>query len=204
MPRLRAALPVIGFAAFLAVAGCSSDSDQSQAPATTPSPTAEPGGAAVPAGVAEQYATVDEEIAAEGGETTSGEWKVGYIIEAAEPWFAPESTDYTFREPAPGETNHIEIIPFEASTGRIVPDVPIRLEVLDGTGKVAQAQDLNFYYAPFFHYANNFSLPGPGRYTLKATLGAPKFLRHGEQGETPALAQGTTVEFADVEINPGG
>lgn len=89
---------------------------------------------AVPAGVAAQYATVNREIKDEGGETTSGEWRIGYIVEPAEPWFENNGGTFTFRDPAAGETHHIEIVPFEAASGRIVPDVPISLEVLDGTG----------------------------------------------------------------------
>lgn len=155
--------------------------------------------AQVPEGVADQYATLEAEIAAEGGETTSGPWRVAYIVEPAEPWFEADST---FRAPADDETYHIEIIPIEAETGRVVPDVPIRLEVVDADGTVVDARDLNFYYAEFFHYANNFAVPDAGTYTLRATLDAPGFLRHGEEGETPALAEGAAVEFTDVELEP--
>jgi hypothetical protein len=159
-----------------------------------------PGTPAVPEGVASQYATVNEEIREEGGETTSGEWRIGYIVEPAEPWHEFTGSGHSFRDPAPGETHHIEIVPFEKATGRIVPDVPIRLEVLDGSGKVVDARSLNFYYAEFFHYANNFAIPTPGRYTLRATLDAPKFPRHGESTDTPPLSTGVTVEFSDVEL----
>ncbi len=94
------------------------------------------------------------------------------------------------------------MIPFDAESGRIVPQVPIRLEVLDANGQVVDAKAVNFYYAEFFHYANNFSVPTAGRYTLRATLAPPTFLRHGEQGEQPPLSEGTTVEFRDVELRP--
>ena len=38
-------------------------------------------------------------------------------------------------------------------------------------------------------------------FTLRATLGVPAFNRHGEESETPALTEGTTVEFTDVELS---
>lgn len=183
---------VLSAAAAVTLAGCSS---AAQAP-PTPAAAAAP---AVPAGVAAQYATVAEEIREEGGETTSGDWRIGYIVEAAEPWHELANGQHTFRQPAPGETNHIEIIPFEASSGRIVPDVPVQLEVIDASGKVVETKALNFYYAEFFHYANNFSIPTPGKYTLRAKLDAPTFKRHGEPAEEP-LASGVTVEFHDVEL----
>lgn len=155
---------------------------------------------AVPAGVVEQYSTLEGEVAERGGSTTSGEWEVSYIVEAAEPWFHAEGDEQHFRAPAEGETHHIEIIPTEAATGRIVPDAPVTLEVLDEEGEVVDSGRLNFYYSTFFHYANNFSIPADGAYTLRATIEAPTFLRHGEEEETPALTEGATVTFEDVSL----
>ncbi|MFE0133441.1 hypothetical protein ACFWY6_18010 [Streptomyces sp. NPDC059037] len=158
-----------------------------------------------PAGVAHQHTVLEAEIAARGGETKAGEYRIGYIVEAAEPWFQGEHGAHgklVNREPAKNETHHIEIIPMEATTGRIVPDVPIKLKVVDAKGKVVQAQKLNFYHAEFFHYANNFSIPTAGKCTLRATLQPPTFLRHGANGEKPALSETVTATFADVELKP--
>ncbi|MEU9111562.1 hypothetical protein AB0D04_07165 [Streptomyces sp. NPDC048483] len=158
-----------------------------------------------PAGVAHQHTVLEAEIAAKGGETKAGDYRVGYIVEAAEPWFHSEHNGHgkmVHREPTKNETHHIEIIPMEAKTGRIVADVPIRLEVVDSKGKAVQAQKLNFYYAEFFHYATNFSIPKAGKYTLRATLERPTFLRHGASGEKPALSEKTTATFRNVELKP--
>lgn len=154
----------------------------------------------VPAGVVEQYATLQEEVAERGGSITSGEWEVSYIVEAAEPWFHGEDGRQHYRAPTAQETHHIEIIPTESDSGRIVPDVPITLEVLDHNGKVVDSARLSFYYGTFFHYANNFSIPTDGEYVLRATIGTPTFRRHGDQEETPALATGATVTFEDVSL----
>ena len=120
---------------------------------------------------AEQYKVLEEEVA-EHGDRKSGEWTVNYIIEAAEPWFRARRRRPRLPRPEPAETHHIEIIPTETSTGRIIPDVPITLEVVDEPGQVIQNQKLNFYYSTFFRYADNFALPEAGTYTLRATLGA--------------------------------
>jgi hypothetical protein len=154
----------------------------------------------VPAGVAEQYAVLAEEVAERGGTVESGDWTVSYIVEAAEPWHELHGGEDHFREPTRGETHHIEIIPTETATGRIVPDVPITLQVVDGDGAVVDEERLNFLYSTFFHYANNFEVPEEGTYTLRASLGSPSFRRHGEEGERPALAEGAEVEFEDVEL----
>lgn len=205
----------LGVAAVLLFGACTSNGGETDAQPTashqhdhgTHAPSDGDAAADVPAGVARQYAMVNQAIAENGGERTSGEWRVAYVIGPAKSWHVQQGEHYTRREPAPGETNHIEIIPFEASSGRLVPDVPIRLELLGADGKVIQAQNLNFYWSDFAHYANNFAVPASGRYTLRATrgLGTPTFLRHDHSGQdgAPMLAKGTTVEFTDVEIDPG-
>lgn len=156
---------------------------------------------AVPAGVAEQYATLAEEVEEHGGRTTSGEWTVSYVVEDAEPWYAAHGGQQRFREPTAGETHHIEIIPTQRSTGRIVPDVPVSLEVVDADGTVVDRTELHFLYSTFFHYADNVSVPEKGTYSLRATLGAPDFLRHGEENQRPPLTEGTTVTFEEVELD---
>lgn len=188
----------------LTAAGCGDEGagTRETPPGSGSAPAAGEAPAEVPEGVARQYATLEKEVAAEGGETRSGNWRVAYIVERAEPWFEPVDGTLRFREPAPAETHHIEVIPVEAKSGRIVPQVPIRLEVLDANGQVVDAKDLFFLYSEFFHYANNFSVPTAGHYTLRATLAPPTFLRHGEQGQQPPLSEGTTVEFRDVELRP--
>lgn len=150
-------------------------------------------------GVQEQYAVLADELAEKGHSVESGEWTVNLITEAAEPWHEVHGGHSEYRAPRDGETNHIEIIPVETSSGRIVPDVPVTVSVIDDEGEVVQELDLNFYYSTFFHYANNFSVP-EGTYTLRATLGAPDFMRHGDEDETPALTEGATVEFDDIEL----
>ncbi|WPU08609.1 iron transporter [Pseudarthrobacter oxydans] len=178
--------------ALLALTGCGT-----QAAANTQA--AKDNAFTVPAGVQEQYQVLADELAEKGKTVESGEWTVNLITEAAEPWFDEHGTH--FRAPEAGETHHIEIIPVEASTGRIVPDVPITLEVVDAQDKVVQSMELNFYYSTFYHYANNFTVPEAGTYTVRATLGVPAFNRHGEESDTPPLIEGTTVEFKDVELS---
>jgi hypothetical protein len=159
--------------------------------------------ATAPPGVVEQYDTLAAEVAERGGSKRVGEWTVSYIVEAAEPWHEGHGGDSHFREPAAGETHHIEIIPTETATGRIVPEVPVTLHVLDERGDVVDSSRLNFYYSTFYHYANNFSIPAEGRYTLRATLGRPAFLRHGEKSEAPALDEGADLSFEGVELTQG-
>lgn len=186
-------------ASLLAACGSASDENPVHKASDETSAKAEP--SSVPAGVEEQYKVLAEELDEKGQSVESGDWTVNLITEAAEPWHVVESDgSTTFREPAAGETNHIEIIPVETATGRIVPNVPVSVDVQDDKGASVQKLDLNFYWSTFAHYANNFSIPNAGRYTLKVTVGVPTFPRHGDEDEAPAMTKGAKVEFSDVEL----
>ncbi|SBW22224.1 hypothetical protein FDG2_2319 [Candidatus Protofrankia californiensis] len=200
----RTALLALPVSLLLGLAACSDDSTTD---ATTTSPgqpvsssSAAPTG--VPEGVIEQYTTLAKtlakEIRSEGEEVRTGPWRIAYVVEPAESWYEGNGGQQALRRPAAGETHHIEIIPVEAATGRIVPNVPITLAVVNDKGAVVDEKTLNFYYTEFFHYADNFTIPQDGSYTLRATVGVPAFFRHGMENHTPALASGATVTFTDV------
>lgn len=157
---MRRSLLVLSVMPLLAV-GCGEDRGRTGTTATATTPVGG-GTSEVPAGVAEQYRTIEEEVREEGGETRSGPWRIAYIVEPAEGWFERRGGRFEWRPPVRGETNHIEILPIEAETGRIVPDVTVVLEVLDADGDRVARKPLSFHYAEFFHYAENFALPGQG------------------------------------------
>jgi hypothetical protein len=190
-------------AVALASVGCGEDREPAGTGTGTGTGTSTAAAAsAVPEGVEKQYATIEQEVEAEGGETTAGPWRVAYIVEPAEPWFERRGGRFEWRPVERGETHHIEILPFEAKTGRLVPEVPVTLEVLDAAGETVARRQLRSYYAEFFHYADNFPIPRAGKYTLRATIEPPPFRRHGEEREGPALAEGANVEFKDVRLEP--
>ena len=156
-------------------------------------------------GVTASYGTAQEEIDAEGGEQEIGDYRVGYIVEPAEPWWEGDPGNLTFREPAPGETNHIEILPFEAETGLLIPYMEGTLTVLNEVGEEVDSQPLQFYRGEFYHYANNFSLPESDTYKLRAEMQPPTFLRHEtEDREGRVLSEPLVVEFENVEISTEG
>lgn len=156
-------------------------------------------------GVMESYAVAHEEIEAEGGEKEVGPYRVGYIVESAEGWWEGDPENLEWREPLSSETNHIEILPFAAETGELVPDAGVRLTILNEEGEPVGSKPLSFYRGEFYHYANNFSVPGSGEYTLEAEIEPPSFLRHGaEDGEGKVFTEPVSVEFENVEITVEG
>lgn len=156
-------------------------------------------------GVVASYEVARSEIEAEGGEQEVGDYRVGYIVEPAEPWWEGDPGNLTLREPASGETNHLEILPFEARTGLLIPYMEGTLTVLNEAGEEVESKPLEFYRGEFYHYANNFSLPQSGIYTLRAEMEPPTFLRHEtEVREGRVLTEPFVVEFENVEISTEG
>ena len=156
-------------------------------------------------GVIDSYGTAQAEIDGEGGEQEVGDYRVGYIVEPAEGWWEGSPANLTFREPAAGETNHIEILPFEAEPGLLVSGTEGTLSVLNESGEEVDSKPLQFYRGEFYHYANNVGLPESGAYTLKAEMQPPTFLRHEtEDREGRVLTEPLVVEFDNVEISTEG
>jgi hypothetical protein len=153
-------------------------------------------------GVVDSYAVAHEEIEAEGGEAEVGPYRVGYIVEPAEGWWEGDPENLQWREPSPDETHHLEILPFDPETGLLISEMEGRLTVVDDSGEEVDSQPLYLYYAEFYHYANNFSIPESGTYTLSAELEPPDFNRHGsEEGEGRVFTEPVTVEFENVGIS---
>lgn len=176
-----------------------------EAAGTTESTTADATGGSEFSDVVASYSVAQEEIEAEGGDKMVGDYRIGYIVEGAEGWWEGEADDLQWREPASGETNHIEILPYDSESELLIPYMDISLAVLDESGEEVDRQELNFYWSEFVHYADNFSIPEGDTYTLQAELNPPDFLRHGSKdGEGKVFTEPVTVEFENVEIDTEG
>lgn len=153
-------------------------------------------------GVVGSYAVAQEEIEEAGGEQEVGAYRVGYIVEPAEGWWDGDPTVLQWRGPSGAETNHIEILPFEAESGLLVPDMRIELTILDEAGEVVESKPLALYRGEFYNYTNNFSLTSNGVYTLRAKLNPPDFRRHDAgEAEGKVFTEPVTVEFENVQIS---
>ena len=115
----HASIAVTAALTALLLAGCGNQEAPTPTAETTTGTTTATSAAEIPQGVVTQYTVLNEETEAEGGRTTSGDWEVAYIVEPAEAWFETTGEEPTRREPAAGETHHLEIIPIDAATGQI-------------------------------------------------------------------------------------
>ncbi|MGH2743048.1 MAG: hypothetical protein ACRDN8_11295 [Thermoleophilaceae bacterium] len=102
-PRLPCALALV--AVLIGATGCGDDDETAASGSSATTPASAPG---VPAGVAAQYRQIEEEVAAEGGETRAGPWRIAYIVEPAEGWFERRGGALGWRAPARAETHHIK------------------------------------------------------------------------------------------------
>lgn len=200
LSRRGVALAALGVATMMWGAGCGqAPPDQSNAETTSETTTASSG--ADLEGVTDSYALARAEIEEAGGEKMVGGYRVGYIVESAEGWWEGNPEKLEWRGPTAGETNHIEILPFDPETGLLVPEAEIRLTIRDEEGELVTSKPLNFYYSEFYHYANNFTIPESGEYTLEAEISPPTFERHGEKsGEGKVFTKPVTARFQTVEI----
>ncbi|GGK26310.1 hypothetical protein GCM10010124_18700 [Pilimelia terevasa] len=152
------------------------------------------------AGAAAGSAALDRDIRDGGGQTTMDEWRVAYVVGRPQGWQQLVGGVHTFRAPLPTETHHVAVVPIEAATGRIVPDVPVTLQVLDSAGTVVDQRRLWFLHrADYYRYGHNVAVPTPGAYTLKVVLGTPTFARvAAAAADVPALNRGTVAVFPNV------
>lgn len=105
-----------------------------EAAGTTAGTTVSTTGSSEFSNVVASYSVAQEEIEEAGGEKVVGDYRIGYIVEDAEGWWEGKANNLQWRGPASGETNHIEILPYDRESGLLVPYMDISLAVLDGSG----------------------------------------------------------------------
>lgn len=102
---------------------------------------------------------------------TAGPYKVGFIVEGAEPFWT-WSDGKLNAHPGTGQNqNHLEIVLLDKKTNEPLPHANISLN-LSGEN-TDNTVDLYPLLAEFYHYGNNAAVP-PGSYTVTATIKHPR------------------------------
>jgi hypothetical protein len=70
--------------------------------------------------------------------------RVGSIVEQPEARWEEDPGNPALREPGSGETNHIEILPFEAGTGLLIPYTEGTPSLVSGYGEDVASKSLPF------------------------------------------------------------
>jgi Fe2+ transport protein len=141
-------------------------------------------------------------VAHGGGVREAGEYLVGYAVEEAEGMY--EWRDGELAWHGPGDDNvHVEIAVRDASDGRFVPCLTVHVTLVDPDGNEVGTHEQPLLWHPMiYHYGRNWRVPRDGRYTLRARIEPPTFMRHDEVNGV-RFTDVVEVEFTDVDIRRG-
>ena len=91
------------------------------------------------------------------------------------------------------------IFPRDARTGRVIPGLAVRADLISADGKPAGGELLPFIHAPWFSfYEATLNAPPKAGYKLRVRFSPPSFRRWGRQGER--FAAPVDVEFGNVSL----
>ena len=142
------------------------------------------------------------EVADDGREVGTGDYRVGYAVEEAEGLYMMRNGKLVWEEPEE-ENVHLEISVRDGADGRFVPGLAVYATLYDSDGNDLGTHRQPFLWHPWlYHYGRNWQVPGDGDYTLRVHIDAPDFPRHDKEN---GLRYSETVEvvFDGVKIKTG-
>jgi hypothetical protein len=138
---------------------------------------------------------------------TFGDYKVAYLAEAPKGWYEPTGGRITWRPPAQGETQHLDVVVLDSLTNTPIYMSGLTLDVVDSSGNVVQSRPLTYAWNPMAsHYGANFSIPTAGTYSLRVRGPMPTFRRTsralGNRFTAPLDATFSDVRLTPMRPNP--
>ena len=139
---------------------------------------------------------------AHGREMRAGDFLVAVAIEHAEGMYHSRDGRLEWQNPT-DENAHIEVAVRDAGDGRFVPQLSVRVAVVDAKGREIGSHEQPFLWHPWlYHYGRNWTIPGDGEYTVRVHIDAPSFMRH-DKTNGRRYAEPVDVEFAGMKIETG-
>lgn len=133
------------------------------------------------------------------GAKRAGDFLVGYAVRAPEGYYSFEHSKTTWHEPEK-EKVHLAILPRDAETNHVVPELTMHASLLDAQGGRVAAKALEFFWdARGGHYGADVAVPKSGAYVLQVHVYPPTFNRMGKDNDTRYI-QGADVTFENVMI----
>lgn len=102
---------------------------------------------------------------------TAGPYKVGFIVEGAEPFWTWSDGELNAHTGEGENQNHLEIVLLDKNTNEPIPHASISLELKGGDTE--KTVDLYPLLAEFYHYGTNAPVPAGNTYTVNASIKAP-------------------------------
>jgi hypothetical protein len=145
-------------------------------------------------------------VANTGAQTTVGDVRVAYAVEYAETYWqmCGHRLEYNGRPEQSAETNaHVEIAVMDALTGRLLPDLNVRVAVSDESGHPISVEVVPFMWHPWIHhYGRNWRVPRAGHYRLQVHVDPPPWART-DRDLGRRFEQAIDVQFDDVPFHTG-
>lgn len=141
-------------------------------------------------------------VTASGAEQRSGDYWIGYALEAAEGTYESEAGERCWREPG-AKNLHIAIIVRDAGDGRFLPGarVLVTLTGPDGTEVGTYPHQL-LWHPTIHHFGRNWKVATDGQHVLRVCVESPKVMR-SDQLNLDRVFDPVEVEFTNVRIDLG-
>lgn len=139
---------------------------------------------------------------ADGKSKAAGQYLVSYAVEDAEGMYHMMGGKLMWHNPT-DENCHVEIVVQDGTDKRFIPELNVKVTLKDSAGREVGTYPQPFMWHPWlYHYGRNWTVPGPGKYSIEVTIDPPSFMRHDKENGL-RYAETVTVTFADVEIETG-
>lgn len=141
---------------------------------------------------------------ANGSQLRTGDYRVAVLIHPARGYWNSQGGKLSYISPdgSLGPAAHIDVSIRDATTGRLVPGLNVRVTILNSRKKEIDTYALPFMWHPWInHYGLNVPTPAPGRYTIRVRAEAPAFRRYGSTA-LKRFNRPVDVEVRDVRFAP--
>ena len=138
---------------------------------------------------------VREHDAAASAEMTAGDYRIAYVITAAEGYYDSTSA---WHEPAAGSA-HVAAVVRDAADGREVPGLTVRATITPAGGTASSMALPYGWHRALNRYGENVALP-TGPFTLRIDVAPPTYWRH-DPTNGDRFTDTVTAEFTNVSVS---
>lgn len=137
-----------------------------------------------------------------GSQKRSGDYEVAVAVEKAEGMWVWHADALTWRNPAPDDNQHVEVVVRDAEDGRFIPGLSVYVTLTAPDGRELGTKVQPFLWHPFlYHYGANWSIPEEGDYNITVRVEPATFPRHKrEMGERYTRRE--VVTFSGIHVKP--
>jgi hypothetical protein len=139
---------------------------------------------------------------ARGSRARSADYDVAVVVERARDYWGVRAGKLSYvSADSSSAMNHIGVSVRDVATGRLIPELSVRVTVLNSRRKEIGTYEMPFMWDPWLnHYGLNVPALGEGRYTIRVRAEAPAFRRYGS-GALKKFNRAVSVDVRGVRVN---